>query len=103
METDSGFITSGGFSAPIRKPHFSNSEMDSSTKSFFFKADWLLWNEAHLGVLKKGILQPSSIISKFVELAESVSRQKIFLKPSFYRRVIITLFELKFLTGVIIT
>ena len=56
METDSGFITSGVFSAPIIEPHFSNSEMDSSTKSFFFKADWLLWNEAHLGVLKKGIL-----------------------------------------------
>ena len=39
METDSGFITSGVFSAPIIEPHFSNSEMDSSTKSFFFKAD----------------------------------------------------------------
>ena len=55
METDSGFITSGGFSASIIEPHFSNSEMDSSTKSLFFKADWLLRNEAHLGVLKKGI------------------------------------------------
>ena len=56
METDSGFITSGGFSASIIEPHFTNSEMDSWTKSLFFKADWLLRNEAHLGVLKKGIL-----------------------------------------------
>ena len=54
METDSVLITSGGFSASITEPHFSNSEMDYSTKSLFFKADWLLWNEAHLGVLKKG-------------------------------------------------
>ena len=30
--------------------------MDSSTKSLFFKADWLLQNEAHLDVLKKEIL-----------------------------------------------
>ena len=56
METDSGFITSGGFSASILEPHFSNLEMDSSTKSLFFKTYWLLPNEAHLGVLKKGIL-----------------------------------------------
>ena len=40
METVSGFI--------------SNSEMDSSTKSLFFKAGSLLRNETHLGVLKKG-------------------------------------------------
>ena len=56
METDSGFITSGGFSACIIEPHFSNLEMDSSTKSLFFKAKLLLQNEAHLGLLKKGIL-----------------------------------------------
>ena len=56
METYSGFITSGCFSASIIEPHFSDSEMDSSTKSLFFKADWLLRNEAHLGVLKKEIL-----------------------------------------------
>ena len=52
METESGFITSG-FSAPITEPHFSNLEMDSSTKSLFFKGDCLLRN---LSVLKKGIL-----------------------------------------------
>ena len=56
METDSMFITSTGFSASMIEPHFSNSEMDSSTKSLHFKADWLLQNEARLGVLKKGIL-----------------------------------------------
>ena len=56
MKTDSGFINSGGFSASIIESHFSNSEMDSSTKFLFFKADWLLRNEAHLGVLKNGIL-----------------------------------------------
>ena len=39
METESGFIASGGFSASITEPHFSNSEMDSSIKSLFFKAD----------------------------------------------------------------
>ena len=55
METESGFITSGGLPASIIEPHFSNSVMDSSTKSLFFKADWLLRNEAHLSVLKKGI------------------------------------------------
>ena len=56
METDGGLITSGGFSASVIEPHFSSSEMDSSTKFLFFRADWLLWNEARLGVLKKGIL-----------------------------------------------
>ena len=39
METDSGFITSGGFCASIIVPHFSNSGMDSSTKSLYFKSD----------------------------------------------------------------
>ena len=67
METDNGFITSGSFSASVIEPHFSNSEMNSSAKSLFFKTDWLLRNEAYLGVLKMGIL----------ELAESVSCQKI--------------------------
>ena len=56
METESGFIASGILSASIIEPHFSNSEMGSSTKSLLFKADWLLQNEATLGVLKKGIL-----------------------------------------------
>ena len=56
METDSGFITSGGFFVSMIEPHFSNSEMDSPTKSLFFKAEWLLRNEARLGFLKKGIL-----------------------------------------------
>ena len=52
MENDSGFITSAGFSASLTEPpYFSNSEMDSSTKFLFSKADWLLRNEAHLGVL----------------------------------------------------
>ena len=37
METESGFITSGGFSASIIEPHFSNSEMDSSTNRYFLK------------------------------------------------------------------
>ena len=37
METESGFITSGGFFASIIEPHFSNSEMDSSAKSLFLK------------------------------------------------------------------
>ena len=77
METDSGFIIFGGFFAPKIELHFSNSEMDSLMKSLFLKADWLLQNEGHLGVLKKGILQPLSIIYKIVELAEIVSRQKI--------------------------
>ena len=35
IETESGFITSGRFSATIIEPHCSNSEMDSSTKSGF--------------------------------------------------------------------
>ena len=39
METESGFITSGGFSASIIEPHFSNWEMNSSTKSLFFNAE----------------------------------------------------------------
>ena len=39
METNSVLITSEGFSASITEPHFSNSEMDYSTKSLFFKAD----------------------------------------------------------------
>ena len=56
MKTDNGFITSGGFSASIIEPHFSNSEMDSSAKSLFFTADLLWRNEARLGVLKKDIL-----------------------------------------------
>ena len=56
MKTDSGFINSEGFSASIIEPHFISSEMDSSTKSLFFKADRLLRNEAHLSILKKGIL-----------------------------------------------
>ena len=77
METEIGFITSGRFSATILEPDVSNSEMNSSVKSFFFRADWLFPNEAHLGVLKKGVLLPLSIISKIAELAESVSYQKI--------------------------
>ena len=56
METESGFIISGGFSASVIKPHFSNLEMDSSTESLFLKADWLLRNKASLGPLKKGTL-----------------------------------------------
>ena len=55
METESGFITSG-FSVSITEPHFSSLEMDSSTKFLFFKAELLLQNEAHLGLLKKGVL-----------------------------------------------
>ena len=40
MENDSGFITSAGFSASLTEPpYFSNSEMDSSTKFLFSKAD----------------------------------------------------------------
>ena len=39
METESGFITSGGYSASIIRPHFSNSDMVSSTKSLFFKVE----------------------------------------------------------------
>ena len=39
METESGFITSGGYSASIIGPHFSNLEMVSSTKSLYFKAE----------------------------------------------------------------
>ena len=39
MGTESGFITSGGFSASIIEPHFNNSEMDYSKKSFFLKGD----------------------------------------------------------------
>ena len=83
METNSGFITSGGFSASIIEPHFRNLEMDSSTKSLFFKAKRLLRNEAHLGVLKKGVLKPLSIISKIAELAESVCPQKIIFSLAF--------------------
>ena len=39
METESGFITSGTFSASIIEPHFSNSETVSLIKSLIFKAD----------------------------------------------------------------
>ena len=56
VETESGFITSGAFSASKMEPHFSNMEMDSSTKFLFVKDDWLLRNEAPLGVFKEGNL-----------------------------------------------
>ena len=39
METDSGFITSGGFSASIIESHFSNSEVDLQQNPYFSKAD----------------------------------------------------------------
>ena len=39
MKTEGGFIISADFSVSIVEPHFSNSEMDSSAKSLFFKAD----------------------------------------------------------------
>ena len=77
METESAFIISGGFSASVIEPHFSNLEMDSSTESLFLKADWLLRNKASLCPLKKGTLQTFSIISKISELAESASCQNI--------------------------
>lgn len=54
MKTESGFITTGVFSAYIMEPHSSNSKMDASTKFLLSKADGLLRNETPLGVLKNG-------------------------------------------------
>ena len=76
METESGFITSGGFSPSIIEAILAIRKWVLQ-QNLYFSTDWSLRNEVPLSILKNSILYPLSIISKFSEFDESIFCQNI--------------------------